>query len=177
MITIRRATETDNLLLAEFGARTFYDTFAEHNTPENMAAYLAVTFSPEKQARELVNSDIIFFIAEQDGAIAGSVKLVEGSAPSCITGNHPIEIARLYVDKSVFRTGIGSRLMERCFNEALQKKCDVVWLGVWEHNTRALEFYRTWGFTEVGSHIFQLGDDPQTDLLMQRTLRGPEDGG
>jgi diamine N-acetyltransferase len=167
---IRRATDRDNLALAEFGARTFQDTFAAQNTPENMAEYLALTFSPDKQARELSDSDIKFFIAEQDGEIAGSVKLIEGDAPMCITGTHPIEIARLYVDKKYFRRGIGSWLMDRCLEEALQKSCDVVWLGVWEHNYRALAFYHRWEFLEVGSHIFQLGDDPQIDLLMERRL-------
>ncbi|MGE5314153.1 MAG: GNAT family N-acetyltransferase [Acidobacteriota bacterium] len=172
MITIRRAAEADSAALAEFGARTFYDTFAKDNTPENMSAYLALTFSPEKQARELTDPSITFFIAEDGGTIAGSVKVVDGLAPACITGRHPIEIARLYVDKQYFRQGIGTRLMQCCFDLAASKGCDTVWLGVWEHNDRAREFYRKWKFREVGSHIFQLGDDPQIDLLLQRPLTG-----
>ncbi len=174
MIALRNAVQADNLILAEFGARTFFETFAEYNTEENMRAYLAMTFSPDTQARELINPNIQFFIAESDGAIAGSVKLVGGNAPSCVTGTYPVEIARLYVEKKYFRTGIGSLLMERCLHEAQHKCCDVVWLGVWEHNARALAFYHRWGFEEVGSHIFQLGDDPQIDLLMERRLRIPE---
>lgn len=170
MITIRRADERDNARLAEFGARTFDDTFAADNTRENMDAYLALTFSPEKQARELADPNTTIFIAEHDGAVVGSVKLIEGLAPACISGRHPIEIARLYVDKQYFRQHIGTRLMRRCFDVAVSKGCDVVWLGVWEHNLRAREFYRKWNFTEVGSHVFQLGDDPQTDLLLQRPL-------
>jgi ribosomal protein S18 acetylase RimI-like enzyme len=173
VITIRRAVDRDNIALAEFGARTFSDTFAEYNTAENMRAYLAMTFSPEKQARELINPDIQFFIAEHNGIIAGSVKLIEDSAPSCVTGTHPMEIARLYVDKAFLRAGIGSQLMERCFSQALLHRCDVVWLGVWEHNARALAFYRKWEFGIVGSHVFQLGDDPQIDLLMERRIADP----
>jgi ribosomal protein S18 acetylase RimI-like enzyme len=172
MITIRRAIPEDNIRLAEFGARTFYETFASDNTPENMDAYLALTFSPEKQARELSDPNITFFIAEHEQTIAGSVKLIDGLAPLCITGTRPIEIARLYVDKDFFRTGIGSRLMQCCFDVAASKGCDFVWLGVWEHNYRARHFYRKWKFQEVGSHIFQLGDDPQIDLLLQRPLTG-----
>lgn len=173
MITIRHATKADAQALAEFGARSFYDTFASENTQENMIAYLAATFSEEKQLHELTDSDITFFIAEADGTIAGTVKLVEGMAPSCITGSHPIEISRLYVDKKFLRSGIGSKLMDRCFTMALKKQCDVIWLGVWEHNYRARDFYRVWGFHDVGSHIFQLGDDAQTDLLMERLLFAP----
>jgi ribosomal protein S18 acetylase RimI-like enzyme len=172
VIVIRGATERDSIALADFGARSFSDTFAEFNTEENMRSYLAMTFSPERQARELTNPDIQFFIAEHDGAIAGSVKLVTGNAPSCVTGWNPIEIARLYVDKQLLRTGIGSRLMEHCLSTALSERRDVVWLGVWEKNERALAFYHRWGFAVVGSHIFQLGDDPQIDLLMERRLGG-----
>lgn len=172
MVTIRRAVEADSAVLAEFGARTFFETFASDNTPENMDAYLRLTFSPEKQARELSDPNTIIFVAELDGVVIGSVKLVDGLAPTCISGRHPIEIARLYVDSLYFRSGIGSRLMRCCFDEAASKGCDTVWLGVWENNYRARDFYRKWNFTEVGSHIFQLGDDPQIDLLLERPLTG-----
>ena len=77
-----------------------------------------------------------------------------------------MEIRRIYVLQEVFGKGMGSKLIAASLNEARQRVCDIVWLGVWEKNQRAIEFYRKWGFREVGSHIFLLGDDPQTDLIM-----------
>jgi len=41
---------------------------------------------------------------------------------------------------------------------------------VWENNHRAQKFYGTWEFRKIGTHVFQLGGDAQTDLLMERLL-------
>lgn len=66
--------------------------------------------------------------------------------------------------------GVGARMMQACLQEAEHMDCDVVWLDVWEQNARAIAFYRKWGFVEVGTQVFQLGDDPQRDLLMVRAV-------
>jgi ribosomal protein S18 acetylase RimI-like enzyme len=46
-----------------------------------------------------------------------------------------------------------------------------MWLGVWTKNFRAQEFYRKFGFTKCGEHVFVLGSDPQTDWVMSRSLK------
>jgi diamine N-acetyltransferase len=168
---IRYATPSDNILLAEVGAETFYDTFAAENTPENMAAYLAKSFSPEQQDLELADPASQFLLAEADGLLAGYARLKFGEAPGAIPGTRPMEIARLYARKPWIGKGIGARLMRECLAEAEHAGCDVIWLDVWERNLRAIAFYRKWGFAEVGSQVFQLGDDPQQDLLMARAVR------
>jgi ribosomal protein S18 acetylase RimI-like enzyme len=67
--------------------------------------------------------------------------------------------------------GIGKALMLKCIEIAREKKSDVLWLGVWENNQRAIDFYTKWGFEKFSTHIFMLGDDPQTDWLMKKELR------
>jgi GNAT superfamily N-acetyltransferase len=170
-LTLRYATADDNHLLAELGAKTFYDTFATDNTPENMAAYLAASFSPEKQAAELGEPGSVFLIAEIGAAVVGFARLKEGPAPEGITGEHPIEIVRIYACKEWIGKGVGAVLIQGCLKEAVRRGCDTIWLDVWERNSRALAFYRKWGFVEVGTQIFQLGDDLQHDLLLQRPSR------
>ena len=170
-INVRYATATDNALLAELGARTFHDTFAADNTPENMTPYLAASFSPEKQAVELADPSSVFLIAEVEGAAVGFARLKEGQPSAGITGLRPIEIVRMYSRKDWIGHGVGATLMKACFNESKKRGCDTIWLDVWEHNSRAGAFYRKWGFVEVGTQIFQLGDDLQNDLLMQRPVR------
>lgn len=169
-ISLRYATAADNALLAEFGARTFSDSFAADNTPENMAAYLAASFSPEKQAAELADPGTIFMIAECEGKVIGYTKMKEGQAPPCIAGHHPIEIVRFYSIKEWIGRGVGPTLMQACLAEASRRDCDTIWLDVWEKNPRAIAFYRKWGFVEVGAQTFQLGDDLQNDLLMSRGI-------
>ncbi|GAB4426973.1 MAG: GNAT family N-acetyltransferase [Anaerolineae bacterium] len=170
MINIRYATAADSRLLAEVGAETFFDSFAADNTPENMAAYLAAAFSPQKQRAELAAPNSRFFMAEVAGETAGFAQLKFGATPAEVAGRQPVEIARLYARKAWIGRGIGAALMARCLAEARAAGCDVIWLGVWERNPRAIEFYTKWGFAEVGAHIFQVGDDPQRDLLLARPV-------
>ncbi len=168
--SIRYASTGDAALLAELGRRTFYDTFAVDNTPENMNAYLTSAFGLEKQAAELADPSSVFLIAEIDGSAIGYAKVQRSEVPVEVTGPRPIELGRLYTARDWIGRGVGAALMQSCLDEAQKLGCETIWLGVWEHNLRARAFYTKWGFIEVGSHIFRVGDDPQTDLLMQRAV-------
>jgi ribosomal protein S18 acetylase RimI-like enzyme len=169
--TIRSGTANDAELLSELGARTFSETFAVDNTAENMAAYLADSFNPIQQAAELSDPDSTFRIAELDGVAIGYSMLRSGGPPEGINGERPIEIVRLYVSKESIGSGVGADLMRDCLNESARLGFRTLWLGVWEHNYRAQAFYRKWNFVEVGTHVFQLGDDAQRDLIMQRNVK------
>ena len=167
---VRRAATEDAKLLAELGARTFAETFSEENTAEDMAAYMAASFSPERLTEELNDPSSIFFVAEVDGSAAGYAKLRPGEAPEGVEGRKPIELVRLYAARAWLGRGVGPELMRRCIDEARRTGFQTIWLGVWERNHRAQAFYRKWNFHEVGEHIFQLGSDPQRDVLMQRAI-------
>lgn len=167
-VIIRRGTIEDAELLAHLAARTFTETFAADNTPENMRAYLESSFNVEKQATELSDPNSVIKIAELDGLAVGYSMLSAGTTLPDVTGEKPIELVRLYVTKESIGSGVGAALMKDCLREAALRGYDTIWLGVWEHNQRAREFYRKWNFVEVGTHIFQLGDDAQTDFVMQR---------
>lgn len=169
-INVRYATTVDNALLADLGARTFQESFGADNTPENMAAYLAASFSPDIQAAELNDPSVVFLIAESDGTVAGYAQLRDGEPPTCINGPRPVELVRIYARKEWIGYGVGAALMQACIAEAERRGHGTLWLGVWEHNALARSFYHRWGFHEVGTHIFELGDDPQTDFLLQRAI-------
>ena len=169
-LNIRRAAIADAKLLAELGARTFAETFAEENTPDDMAAYMAASFSVERLTAELTDPLSTFFIAEVDGSAAGYAKIHSGEAPGNVEGQKPVELVRLYVAQAWLGRGVGQALMQRCIDEAREMGFQTIWLGVWERNHRAQAFYRKWNFHEVGEHIFQLGSDPQRDIVMQRAI-------
>jgi GNAT superfamily N-acetyltransferase len=170
-LSLRYATAADNVLLAELGAQTFRDTFGPDNTLEDMRAYLAGAFGPEKQAAELADPATIFLIVENRYLAVGYARLKAGDCPACIAGSRPIEIVRLYSRQDWIGRGVGPALMEACLAEARKQSCDRIWLDVWERNTRARAFYARWGFVEVGTQAFQLGGDLQNDILMQRAVR------
>ncbi|HEY0365672.1 MAG TPA: GNAT family N-acetyltransferase [Pyrinomonadaceae bacterium] len=168
--SIRRANEDDAALLAELGARTFSDSFAGQNTPENMAAYLAACFSPEVQRAELADPLNTFLIVENEGIAIGYAQLRAGKPPACVSGRKPVELSRLYVSSAFQGSGVGARLMDACLTEARQAGYQTMWLGVWKENVRAQAFYHRWNFAVIGEHVFQLGTDRQLDLLMERSL-------
>ena len=172
MISIRRASPDDAKLLTDLSYTTFWDAFAHHpkNAPDDLAHYMRQAFTIEQIAVELADNKTIFLIAELDGKPAGYAKLIVESIEDGITAKKPIELARLYSHQEYLGQGVGQNLMDACFDLAKSRDHDVMWLGVWEYNPRAQRFYEKNGFREVGKHTFQLGSDPQTDLLMQKEL-------
>lgn len=169
-LVIRRASEPDAAMLAELAARTFRDAFAADNAAEDLDAYMSVAFTPGMLKSEISDPGNVFFVAEIDGAPVGYAQLRAGDAPPCVSGPGPVELARLYVSQDWHGRGVAAALMRACFEQGRAAGRQTVWLGVWERNPRAQAFYRKWGFRLVGSHVFVLGSDPQTDLLMERAL-------
>lgn len=170
-ITIRHASPADAAGLAELAARTFEDTFAPHNDPEDLKLYLAQAYGPVQQSRELADPNVATLLLEAGCQFAGYAQLRHGPAPDCVTGEAPIELWRFYIAREHHGQGLAQRLMRQVELEAEQAQACTLWLGVWEHNERAKAFYAKHGFVDVGAHVFTLGNDPQTDRLMARALR------
>jgi GNAT superfamily N-acetyltransferase len=169
-VTTRLATPADAALLASLAATSFSDTFAADNTAENMALYLAGAFGESIQRDELSDPRHAIIFAEQHGEVVGYAMLREGSAPESVADVNAIEIARLYAVKRLVGAGVGATLMQRCLDEASARGKRTIWLAVWERNARAIAFYQRWGFIDVGSQIFTLGHDRQTDRVMARRI-------
>jgi len=169
-ITIRRATPDDAALLAELGASTFTETFAAVNDPADLDLYLSQAFGEAIQRAELEDPDVTVFFAERAGETAGYVMLREGAAPAMVPGPDVLQIVRLYSRRSAIGTGVGAVLMQRAIHEAAARGREALWLGVWERNARAIEFYRRHEFFEAGTQPFLLGTDQQDDIVMVRRI-------
>lgn len=169
-LRIRPASVDDVDAVVEIGARTFRDTFVHDNDPDDLDLYVTSSFAPDKIAAELADPSSVFHLAYLEGDVVGYTKLRLGEVPECVHGPNPVELERIYLDQRVVGKGLGAALLRFCLETAREKGFKTLWLGVWEHNHRALAFYRKWGFMEVGSHEFVVGTDPQTDLIMERTL-------
>jgi GNAT superfamily N-acetyltransferase len=170
LIHFRHAISKDANALADFAARTYYETFASTNTADNMRAYLDNAFALPKLSAELKDPRAIFILAEAEEQLAAYAKLLADKPPDCVRGEAPIELVRFYVDQPWHGTGLASDLMKLCLAEARQRGFITMYLGVWERNFRAQSFYRKWNFTHIGEHIFYMGDDPQTDWWMARSI-------
>jgi ribosomal protein S18 acetylase RimI-like enzyme len=170
-VRVRQATALDSELLARLGRETFPGNFVGLAEPRGMAAYLIERFSPEVQTAELAEPGSKFFIAYSDTDAIGFAHLRSGNTPPEVTSDVTAEIHRMYVAESHWGRGAGRALMAACIEEAAARGCMSVWLGAWSENPRALSFYRSLGFTEVGTKTFVLGDETHIDLVMERDIR------
>ena len=161
-IILRRATADDASTLSSFAARCFQETFGPESKPSDMEAYLAEAFSPVAQAAEIANSAAIILLAEDDGQLAGYAHLVAHDTD--------MELKRLYLDAPWKGCGLAARLMDRIFEECRRCKADRLWLTVWTQNHRAIAFYEKTGFRVCGSETFMLGEDAQTDHVMEMAV-------
>lgn len=169
-IQIIPATTADVLTLLSIGRQTFFETFAESNTEENMAKYLEEGFSEEKLTAELSHPDSAFYFAVNNEQVIGYLKINRGASQTEQQTSKALEIERIYVLKAYHGKNIGQLLYEKAMQLAEQQQVDYVWLGVWEENPRAIRFYEKNGFVAFDKHIFKLGDDEQTDIMMKRPL-------
>lgn len=152
------------------GRQTFYETFAAVNTEADMAKYLDETFNTEKIKSELTNPFSLFYLASNNEEAIGYLKLNFGPAQSDLQDDTSLEIERIYVKAAYHGKQVAQQLFATAMEVALAHNKSYIWLGVWEKNPRAIAFYKKNGFTEFGTHIFMLGNDPQTDILMKRAL-------
>jgi diamine N-acetyltransferase len=169
-VTLRYATKDDAALVADISQQTFYDTFAADNTEADMQKFLKEQFTKGRLMLEVGAPENMFLLAYCGEEVAGYLKLREGKKLAALNGMATMEIARLYVMKNYIGHGIGKLLMQAALDIAKEKEKDVVWLGVWEKNQRAIAFYTAWGFQKFSECDFLLGDDLQRDWLMKKHL-------
>ena len=169
-VEIRRCTLDDLDQLASIALKTFNDTFAHLNDPQHFLPYLKKAFSPKKISSELTNSASEFYFLFSDDRLAGYLKVNFAQAQSDIRDIQSLEIERIYVLQQFHGSGLGQALFQFSLNIAKTRNLQYIWLGVWEKNTNAIEFYQSRGFYKFAAHPFKLGDDLQTDYLMRLDL-------
>lgn len=171
-IEIKKITVEDIDELQKIGKQTFLETFAAQNSEEDMKKYLDEAFSVQKITDELLdpNSEFYFATLISTDEIIGYLKLNFGNAQTELKDQKALEIERIYVLNQFHGKKVGQLLYEKAIQVAKQKETDYVWLGVWEENHKAINFYEKNGFVAFDKHIFKLGEDEQTDIMMKLKL-------
>lgn len=166
MIQIFTADNSHAGLLSELGKETFYEWFTEGNNPDDVREYAEQAFSLDQINNELEEPGTVFMLAQEDDQVAGYMKLRLSDEVS-FPGKRCLELHRLYITRDFIRKKVGSIFMKHAIGYATTNGFDILWLGVWEKNERALAFYKKWGFEQFSAHTFMLGTDAQTDLMMK----------
>lgn len=170
-IHLRKVGPADIVELQSIGRQTFSETFSSGNSAENMEQYLKDGFSTEKLLAELANPMTEFYFAETDNQVIGYLKINMGQAQTELQDTGALEIERIYVLQSYHGKQVGQLLYDQAITRAKQLDMQYVWLGVWEENPRAIRFYEKNGFVAFDKHVFKLGEDEQTDIMMKLVLR------
>ena len=169
-IEIRKATINDIDQLQKIARQTFVETYASSNSEENMNVYLEEGFSTEKINSELMDENAEFYFAELNNHVIAYLKVNAGDGQTEIKKENSLEIERIYVLKEFQGKRIGQMLYDKAVEISKQKHVDFIWLGVWEKNPAAIGFYKKNGFVEFDKHVFKLGNEDQTDIMMKLNL-------
>lgn len=170
MVHIHQIGLQDIEQLQAIGRQTFSETFAQSNSADNMAKYLEEAYAHDKLSAELTDPNSLFYLASLNDEIIGYLKLNFGASQTELKDNSALEIERIYVAKAFHGQKVGQLLYDKAIEVAKEKKVDYIWLGVWEENHRAIQFYTKNGFVAFDKHVFVLGDDAQTDIMMKLEL-------
>ncbi len=170
--SLRIAGLSDSKLLSELGMVCFTEAFSKYNSPEDLKVFLTETYKEEKIKAELSNNNFLFIIAEDDKREAiGYVKLNRNEMPEELAGTRSMQIERIYVREKIKGKKVGAMLMEKCIAIAQSENYDSIWLGVWQENKTAIDFYFKWGFEIFGFKQFKIGNKVDDDFMMKKDLK------
>ncbi|MBI3520977.1 MAG: GNAT family N-acetyltransferase [Bacteroidetes bacterium] len=169
-IEISVVTNDEIDLLRTISIQTFTETFADQNTESDMLHYISEKLSTEQLFQELHSLHSEFYYIKLQNQVLGYLKLNSGAGQTEKQNGSTLEIERIYVLKEFHGRHLGHLLLQKAKDIALKNHCEYIWLGVWERNTKAITFYNKHGFIAYDKHIFKLGNDEQTDILMKLKL-------
>ena len=172
-ISLLRATLQQRKELYDISRQTFYESFGPPvNTESDIQKYINEHITLDIISTELTNSDIYYFLLKSEKEVLGYLKLNTNASQTEDLGESTIEIERIYIRKQYQNHNLGKLLLEKAMELGVQLEKSFIWLGVWEKNIKAINFYKKSGFIPFDKHTFILGDDVQTDIMMKLNLEG-----
>ena len=156
--------------LQKISIETFVETFGEYNSEEDMNSYIKEDLSLESLRKETETPGSVFFLAYREGKVCGYIKINFNKAQSEEGNKETAELQRIYIKEEFQGMKIGQKLLDFAIERAKNNNLKKLWLGVWEHNHKAIRFYEKNKFKKFSEHSFVLGEDVQLDYLYERDL-------
>lgn len=169
-LQFRLANQKDASALAELARQTFIETYAEQNDAEQIRTHCDKNFGIVQQSKEIADSNYVVILAYRDEDLVGFAQVVNNPAPPSIEAENAVALYRYYVKKEWHGKGIAQPLLAEAEKAAKTFGANQLWLGMWEHNARALAYYQKIGFQHVGWMDYQFGDIVERDYVLLKQL-------
>jgi len=166
---IIEADESHVDYLADFGRRSFVDTYKDTLSINDLEEYTQGAFSKATITTEINDPNVTYFVCRDlESNLYGYSKLILSPSPACIDPDRTIELQRLYVDERYRGRGIGKLLLMHAESHAGNRGFISIWLRVWDGNVIAQRKYLNWNYRVVGTERYQVGGDARTVILMRK---------
>ncbi len=153
--------------LRDIGIKSYVPHYAHLWKPNGIEWYMNRCFGDETLQKELSDSNIEYYIIENEGENIGMIKLVlKKSLPDSEIEN-ALYLEKIYFVKEWTGKGIGRKLIDFALRRAAELGRDCVWLMAMDTSAKPIEAYEKAGFT-VNSYT-RLGDEFE---LMKEEFRG-----
>ncbi len=166
--TIRRATPDDAATLSALAAETFTDAFGGNYAQEDLDAFFAEAYAPERQRIILEHPDYAVWLVEDAGRAVGHAAAGPCGLPHPDVAPGDGELKRLYLLGPWQNGGTGSRLFATAIDWLLRDGPRRLWIGVWSENPGAQRFYARHGFRRVGQYEFPVGRVRDLEYILRR---------
>ena len=167
-LQIRRATLADAGALSRVGVDTFAETFGHLYPPEDLAAFLADSHSPQSYARYLDDPAYAAWLLEDDGVAVGYTVAGSCGLPHADVAPADGELKRLYLRSSVQKDGWGARMFDATLDWLQRDGPRTLWISVWSENLGAQRFYSRYGFAKAGEYEFPVGRVRDLEFMFRR---------
>ena len=158
--------------LRDLEVETYRDTFGPYIVEKDLEDYFSTVLSLEQIEKDLQDPESeTYFVLNEEQEICGFLKINWGQAQTePVEMDKSFEIQRIYVKKEFHGAGFGKEMFTFALDQAKSRGFEWAWLGVWERNFKAQDFYYRFGFERFSEHEYPTGDTVDTDWLLRKKL-------
>lgn len=170
LLALRDARPDDAPLLSLLAIHVYVQTYATLGLRPIFAREVFGKFSVEAWKKEMTRDGVEVIVAERDGHLIGFAQLAHRATNPQVATARPAELERLYVQERFTGRGVGRRLLEDAERRAAGTGAGALWLTAWVGNPRALGFYASCGYEDVGAWLYRFEDETFENRVFLKRL-------
>jgi GNAT superfamily N-acetyltransferase len=149
----------------------FFETYATSGIRLALAREAESQFNTAAVEARLRQSSNRTVLAERSGHLIAFAEIVLGVGHALVASRSAAELTRLYVQSPFLRRGVGRQLLARAEALALAQGAATLWLTAWAGNERALSFYASQGYEQLGSTQYTFEGESFENRLFAKALQ------